>query len=275
MNLLGAVLPALRGLRAPLSAGLIILVGVWLLADPSVSRHTAHPMGIYKSLDDLNGAIKVGLAGVAVFVASVVGGVITTFVAAGVNVVSRGGWSRPLAPWLEDARKSAADHAVRSFGLPLRSPVPEHLKVRLEALCDVPGRAKFWRYFSPDAWVYVRERQREWRQLRFRLLRERPEVFNEIDRLEAEAEFRSAVALPVAFLGVAVAIAAPGRDWPYWVGGAVLALLLFAAGVATSIAVEQTMADLVADRVVRLPVIAAIFGEPSADSAPRPAGQAR
>jgi hypothetical protein len=91
-----------------------------------------------------------------------------------------------------------------------------------------------------------------------------------MDRLEAEAEFRFSVALPVAFVGIAAAVAAPGPGQLYWITGVALGIVLIGTSVAVSVVTEDTMVDLVADRVVQLPVIAAIFGEERADTQPRP-----
>jgi hypothetical protein len=178
-----------------------------------------------------------------------------------VNLVWRGGWSRPLNEWLSGAEASVHDGADHGFGVPVRYPVPRILYDRLRALRDVPPRLKVRAYLKKDVRAKVRERQHEWRQLRFRLLRYRPEVFNEIDRLEADSEFRFTVALPVGFVGIAADAATKDSGGWYSIAGVALAIVLIAASIAVSVEAEYTMADLVADRAVKLPVLAAIFGE--------------
>jgi hypothetical protein len=147
MGLLESLLPSVRGLRAPLSAGLLILLGVWLLADPPDPDHAT---GLYKRLVDLNAVVKVGLTAVAIFVASVIGAALSTMVAIVVNVVWRGGWSRPLHGWLCDALRSVEDGVDHGFGVPLRRPVPTFLVDRLHALGDVPARGHVFAFVDRD-----------------------------------------------------------------------------------------------------------------------------
>jgi hypothetical protein len=107
-------------------------------------------------------------------------------------------------------------------------------------------------------WAVLRLRQSEWRQLRFRLLQHQAAIYTEIDRLESEAEFRFAIALPVILVGFAAAGQATEANTAIAVGGVNLGALLARAGVAVSGTTERTMVDLVLDRVVTLPVMDAL-----------------
>jgi hypothetical protein len=120
-----------------------------------------------------------------------------------------------------------------------------------------------WRHlYRPEAATRrkrLRSIQQEWRLVRLRLLREHPEAFSEVDRLDAEGEFRRALIGPVIFLGIAVGVRLEGAA-AVLAGGIslMLAALLYVAARQMTVEAEQAMADLVVDGPVTLPIIAAL-----------------
>jgi hypothetical protein len=83
-------------------------------------------------------------------------------------------------------------------------------------------------------------------------------MYDEIDRLEGEAEFRFAVAVPVAFVGAAAMFRVPQHGWALLCAGVVLGILLVIAGATVTRTAERTMVDLLVSGTIVLPVEQAI-----------------
>ena len=212
--------------------------------------------------------MSVGATVVAAFISSVIGAILSTFTALVANRVLRTAWSQPLDAWItEECRRltPAETHRLSES---------QQLKARLNALRTVPSRNPLAYRRKGKEHEPLRLRQSEWRQLRFRLLENHPAIYGEIDRMESEAEFRFAIALPAIILGIAAGERAATHGALWTVGGVLVGLALVRAGVAVSGTTERTMVDLVQDRVVRLPVMDAIrdADTPAGDAARLGAG---
>jgi hypothetical protein len=258
MGFLANMLPGARAVRAPLSAGVIAVLAIWLAFQPQDNAELA---GHLTPLKDI-----VGTAGVAVLVGIatyVTGAVVTTASDAVVQLVIAGGWFKRLAGWLEAevARRDPAQTVVKRDG----SIADGDLTERYHRLRAGSGRLGFWGSPGRQTRESIRVVQQEWRQVHFRLMEEKPELFSEVDRLESEGEFRTAIALPVAGLGIAAAFSG-GSVW-LGVIGVVAGILLSRGGVAITGHAERAVADFVLDERVKLPFLDALERELKARSA--------
>ena len=96
LNLLGTLLPGVRDLRAPLAAGAILLLAGWIAFEPATLPPADKASGLYKAVLDLNDFLSIGVTAVAAFVASIIGGVLSTLTAMVVNWFLRSAWSQDL-----------------------------------------------------------------------------------------------------------------------------------------------------------------------------------
>ncbi len=239
--MLTSLLPGFRELRAPLAAGGLLLLAVWLLVEPELPDQ---PTGILASLDALGGLLGPLATGTAVaFGAYLVGSVWTT--------ASRSAWQNATRWWTARTNKESLEKAMRTGRDPgwataelerfedmssgTKAALGKHTgdAVRLaqrkwEALGNgatekagqsdlVPevfgdagvsgdirtalSTGEGWRPFESERFRLV---QREFPLIRRRLLATHPDVFNEIDRLRSEADLRGAIALPLLLVGIAL-----------------------------------------------------------------------
>lgn len=260
MGFLANMLPGARAIRAPLSAGAIAVLAIWLAFQPQDNAELA---GHLTPLRDVVGTAGVTLlAGVATYIT---GAVVTTASDFVVQLVIAGGWFKPLAGWLEAEvkRRDPEQMIVKRDG----STTDRGLTERYHRLRDGSGEHGLLRSPSKETLESIRVVQQEWRQVHFRLMEEKPELFSEVDRLESEGEFRSAIALPVAGLGIAAA-SRGGAPW-LAVAGVVAGVLLARGGVAITGQAERAVADFVLDDRVKLPFLDAVEREMKARRASR------
>jgi hypothetical protein len=72
MSILANLMPGVRAVRAPLAAGFLLLLSLWLMVDESVPRHPSD--GIWASLNRLSPlATAFGTVGIVTFAAYVAG----------------------------------------------------------------------------------------------------------------------------------------------------------------------------------------------------------
>jgi hypothetical protein len=273
------LLPGLRDLRAPLSAGFIWLFGIWLLAWPDVNDSDSE---LVKSVLALKDAVSpAGVGAALAFVAYLLGSASESVLGGAVGLALRvwpdarravlmSGASEAAieevavdAAWESSRRLRARDINERAaFGTLSFTDVVEsvarsrdqlnadferalaqgeHRRARaldewergVSELLPVNAaehiRAWFLSRPEDEDWFYipvgVRLKpvlEREMDQMRTRLLVDQPGLFSKVDRLRAEAEFRGAIALPLAFLACVVAF--DTEEW--WIGVAILALVV-------------------------------------------------
>jgi hypothetical protein len=257
MGFLANMLPGARAIRAPLSAGVIAVLAIWLAFQPQDNAELARHL---TPLRDVVGTAGVTvLAGIATYVT---GAVVTTASDFVVQLVIAGGWFKRLADWLEIEvrRRDPEQIIVKRCG----STADGGMTERYHRLRGGSGKRGFWGSPSKETRKSIRVVQQEWRQVHFRLMEKKPELFSEVDRLEAEGEFRSAIALPVAGLGIAAAFRG-GSPW-FAVAGLVAGVLLARGGVAITGQAERAVADFVLDKRVKLPFLDAVERELKARS---------
>lgn len=101
----------------------------------------------------------------------------------------------------------------------------------------------------------LRERQEEYRLVRFRLLSDHPALFAELDRIEAESELRMTIALPILAVGTVVGV----RTQPViagiiiTAGFVLLALLIMISSLRAAMQAEKLVVDLIKSERLALP----------------------
>ena len=285
MNLLGSLLPGVRSIRAPFSAGAITVLAIWLAEEPKdpCGGWAKHVCQSFVALDDTVSTFAI--SGIAAFATYLLGALITTLTDAVVRLPLAAGWFRPLQPWLREAvrKVDGYDRALAARGgelceryLDLRRPLPTPTPPRIlawlrRASIESLSGLRHPSVAAARALVYRRIRlvkrwlsatrtvQREWRQTHFRLLVERPALFGELDRLEAEGEFRFAIALPLFVLGIVLT----DRLDSWWMatGTAAVVTILVLGGMESTKRAENALSDLVLHGLVELPFITAVKRE--------------
>lgn len=246
MGLLVNALPGLRAARAPFAAGALILLALWIAIGPLPSAD--HATGVYGSLLSLRRVFNVAGPAAVVGVAAYLAGAIVTGLT---EFVSRFGMRRGMQIRLRSLKQEADD----LIGAVAPGPRQTQLEQRRAALFPEEIGPVFFGQLRELALI-----QQEWRQTRFRLLTDHPELFAEIDRLDAEAEFRRALLLPIVLIGAAVV--SRTSSVPAAIGLAVgfvlLAVGLLLAAIQLAKEAEQAVADVILDEQVTLPLIAAL-----------------
>jgi len=236
MTILASLLPGVRAIRAPLAAGLVLLLAVWLAVEPSVPM-AAEATGVYESLNRL-GELGQSFGAVALvsFTAYLVGSMY--MVIAGVAMR----WVLMRWPRLElvgpDGRLGTAFVRARDVAseterelqqtvrllsglLPTRAET-DHL-ARHVAEAVQPRLREFLRteaFNADDAALLDRAARfaaqrlvdEDWDSLPLSLIGSQPQLYTEIDRFRAETEFRAALVGPVAAL-IAVVAVRTGVGW--------------------------------------------------------------
>ncbi len=247
--MLTSLLPGIRDLRAPLAAGYLWLVTIWLVAAEHIPDED-EAKGLFESvyrLGDLVTAIGLGIA--LSFVAYVVGMLSVTLFDAIVKTPLRGttdltatslaarGFISKRAKRsllqgtlsrLSDLREQLngadpRDLIVRELGISVG-----HLQKHESDLADSLG----YDIFSELPYVASR------------MIGKEPELFAAQDRLESEAEFRTAIVPPLFGLTVVVAIEASG---PWWAVVAALGCLLAILVARSSFVSRRERNDLLID----------------------------
>jgi hypothetical protein len=226
------VLPGLRDVRAPLSAGFIWLVTLWLLLEDRVpTRHEAS--GVWASLYRLGAVIgTTGVLAAGTFLAYLIGAVLAVRV---VTVNAREApkrlmfWkSRTVGPRLSRLAFTDLVTFLQAHGkFPAREPSAD--------MGTRPGERL-------TVNLAVREILGETRQLRTKLLLANADLFNEYDRAVGEAEFRK----NVSFALVGLTAALTWHHSPWWALLLVFVVRLYSAGVSS----ERAANDVIVQAVV-------------------------
>ncbi|WP_413758976.1 hypothetical protein [Streptomyces sp. MMBL 11-3] len=233
--MLANLLPGLRDVRAPLAAGCIWLLTLWLVVEDRVpTRDQAH--GVWASLYRLGGLMgPAALLASAAFVAYLIGAMLMVRVAA-VNVQEARKTARlrnmqmALAPRVS---RLAFDDLVRFLQAQGRVALPHP---------DEERDARRERSERGLANLVARDVLGETRQLRIKLLIANYDLFNEYDRAVGEAEFRKNVAYSL--VGLAGTL-----SWlysPWWALILIVPFRLYIAGVGS----ERIANDVIIQAVV-------------------------
>lgn len=199
MTVLSALLPGVRAVRAPLAAGFILFLSIWLAVEPSVPRRSGDATGIWASLVRLDtvasGAVVVAMVSFAAYVAGSLFLIVSTSVVP--DRVSRvlmtvgrdmtameGGPLHRLLPSVDEA---GAFHAH----------ISERVAIETDDDRTITGPATL-RVISSLAYL-------DWPYLSLSVVGTQPHLYAEIDRFESEADFRAALIGPIVALACVVA----------------------------------------------------------------------
>ncbi len=176
MNTLGSLLPGLREVRAPLAAGYLWLLALWLFyGGDNPDRSDAR--GLIERLYELEGLVsEIGLAVAVSFLAYLVG----TLTEWGTTAAMRTQIARRME-WFDEYLRFQAETALMELDVD-RDLIQERLQV------------VFDEKFSTS------ERRDELAAIRTALMVDHPLLHDDYDRLRAEAEFRLAIVLPLTWL---------------------------------------------------------------------------
>ena len=261
--MIASLLPGLRDLRTPLAAGYLWLLFGWLLVEPSLpspgDELTGVTASISRLIDEVGGtAVGVGISFAAYVLGTVYSGLLRAPQAVYRWRFARRGF-RMDEGWVT---KISYATALSARGLDaLEEYVTQTLTglaPRVEALDeDDDSMHEFYKrkgllsegdffglaaYFAPVAYIPLKE----FDLLKLRLLRRSPELFAEVDRGSAEAEFRLAIVPPLAALAALLAL----EDSPLWAIAMSILPVLIAQGIARGRAAGDRLVDaLVLDEI--------------------------
>jgi len=284
VSALANVLPGIRDLRAPLAAGYIWLLGLWLALEPTIpSRSQAGGVlgSVYELGDELS---TVGLGIAASFVAYVVGALSTSLFAtpsSGLRQTTRLSRLLRLEPFSAQALDALAalgrstrtdlasilsmsgvdvDQLLDEIRVTTRTPTDDSwwagrvrraVRARGAGNRGTPSRAR-----GPgSATARDFEAEQEERIARAvtrdldtiattRLLGRDQDLYSAVDRLRAEMEFRRAIAPPLAFAALVIA----GREGGIWAVVVVAFVAVLTAGLfADAARLERRANDVLLD----------------------------
>lgn len=239
MTILASLLPGVRAIRAPLAAGLVLLLAIWLAVEPSLPV-AAEATGVYKSLTRLGeldqsfGAVAL-VALTAYLVGSmyvVIAGVAMRWVVTRwpkLQVVGPDGrlgtaFVRPRHAESETERDLQQTVQLLTGLLPSRAET-EHLARHIADAVE-PRLREFLRTTEASnaehataldraaRFVAKRLLDEDWDSLPLSLIGTQPQLYAEVDRFRAETEFRAALAGPAAAL---IAVLAVRTDVGWWI----------------------------------------------------------
>jgi hypothetical protein len=235
--MLANLLPGLRDVRAPLSAGCIWLLTLWLVLEDRVpTRQQAR--GVWASLYRLGTVIgPTGVLAAGAFLAYLIGAVLA------VRVVTVNAREAPKRVKFWESRSIAPRVSRLAFNdlvafLRDRGKFPAHepeANMRASRLDREPGERLVVN-------LAAREILGETRQLRTKLLVANADLFNEYDRAVGEAEFRKNVAY--ALVGLTAVLS--WQHSPWWALLLVFIVRLYSAGVSS----ERAANDVIIQAVV-------------------------
>jgi hypothetical protein len=259
--MIASLLPGLRELRTPLAAGYMWLLFAWILVEPSLPSPREELTGVAGSISRLidEGSV-VALGAVISFAAYLVGTVYVGLLRAPrlayrwYAARRRGSqesfdnrtWTlvlttvlsvRGVAALTEFAARTLATQTKRAKALGKDDQTVKKFFAENGLLFkdDIFG---LFALFGPSMHIALRE----FDLLKLRLLRKSPELFAEVDRGFAEAEFRLAIAPPLAALAALLAL----EDSPLWA----IAMLAVPALIAQGIARRRAAGDRLVDALV-------------------------
>lgn len=235
MTILAGALPGLRDLRAPATAGYLWLAAAWLWFQPNLAAPPDSAAG--KSLFDLADAL--GTVGVLAAV---------SLVAYLVGVVSQEVSDQMLRRVLRRATRADAKIVGR-----VRA-IYEKGWDRIDSLDATDDeKARLWDELGSLRDATIRQVRSQLRLPATLLVGEHEQLFGAIDRLRAEGDFRTAVALPLLALALVLVLD------EHFVSAAALtpmALAIGTQGIRRAIDSHTLIADTVLLDRVALPVLA-------------------
>lgn len=235
--MLANVLPGLRNVRAPLSAGCIWLLTLWMILEDRVPMpQQAH--GVWASLYRLGGLIgPAGVLASVAFLAYLIGAMLA------VRVVTVNAREAPKAAKFWGTRTDVTPRVSQLAYDDLVSFLQDHERVPApEPEVPAAGRSEREEGRRLVVNLAVRDILGETRQLRTKLLIANYDLFNEYDRAVGEAEFRKNVAY--ALLGLTAALS--WMQSPWWAFLLIVPTRLYVAGMGS----ERAANDVIVQAVV-------------------------
>ena len=223
--MLTGLLPGLREIRAPLISGYLWLAFVFLVFHSDLPSHS-HPGAALRPLFELGDSLSAfGIATVSGVAAYLVGSAIQELL--------------KLAARLFPSNKPFYAKPGTHVSFAGRDDIDHFIDIRIERI----RRKLFQVALNPgergvDAEPHLWTVERELPLIRTLLLGERPELVGELDRLQAEADLRITVAVPLAFLAVFFALEAS----PWWLLSLIPILLLLVQGYQRQVEVGDLLA---------------------------------
>ncbi|MFI1169083.1 hypothetical protein ACH4UM_37340 [Streptomyces sp. NPDC020801] len=248
------LLPGLRDVRAPLAAGCIWLLTLWLiLEDRLPTRQQAR--GIWASLYRLGGLVGAGgVFAAGAFLAYLVGAVLS------VRVVTVNAHKAPRT-WRFWESGTLPPPVSRLALNDLVAFLQEHGTL-LPSDPQASMNAERRRGQRQVVDLAVRAILGETRQLRTKLLLANSELFNEYDRAVAEAEFRK----NVAFASVGLTAALGWLHSPWWASLLIFVGRLYQAGVGSERAANDVIVQAVVAGLVTPAALSEAAGVPAVPS---------
>jgi hypothetical protein len=282
---LQTILPGFRHLRAPLAAGYVWILAIWLLfRDVLQSRERA---SVLHGVGDIANWVGKPAALAAVTLVAYLAGIVSIATTKGINrfagrlTNTRMGWLSP-GYWTDKQIENLIDDAVHkrltehyADNEQFRGLLTEHLtycrnrassesKTLGPWLTNLPHTARLekeamqddlvrWRVIHGlvDTVEYTSASKEDIRHLAYRLLGKEDRVYDEYDRLRSEGTFRLGLALPlVALFGTFAYV-----DSPWWLAGLVVPVVFAYLGGASFAEAEQGLAAAVSSGRVELPAL--------------------
>lgn len=271
--MLANLLPGLRQLRAPLAAGYLWLVAAWLEFAAVIPLPKEVSTGVFKDVYEIGGAIGPSAATAAASFAAYIVGVLSvqaTTMALPVlrrkrEIAGRRHWGlvMPSAAGIEALREAVKDQLARRYDTD-----PELKKLlektrescgELRELTD-PDVRRTLLNVRIDVDRYAEKLKQDLPLIPYRMLAEEKDhkIYSEFDRLRAEAEFRAAVALPLAVIVAVVA----WRTSPWWALALVVPALLALEAARATTAATDVLAESIRARPCDSPVLSDVQGGP-------------
>jgi len=255
--MLSTLIPGLRHLRAPVAAGYVWLIAIYLALAP-VMPEPDQATGVYADVYDLAASVGPAAAlAASAFVAYLIGllsadlsralVVVATRTARGIGgghrwagngnaELSSRGWSAALA--ISEERVLRIESVLRREAVSseeIEESIPIGRSIArddpLHVLCDIAELSEQDVRRDADlggpALGLTERLMTDLRLSKLRLLEKSPEVFEEVDRTESEAETRLAVVPPLIALVLVLAFTSSA----FWLVGALPVLMLFHQGV--------------------------------------------
>jgi hypothetical protein len=235
--MLANLLPGLRDVRAPLSAGCIWLLTLWLvLGDHVPTQQQAR--GVWASLYRLGNLMgPAGVLAAGAFLAYLIGAMLA------VRVVTVNAQEAPRTARFWDARTTITPRVSRLAFNDLVTFLQDQGRIPPpQPETNSPGQRERERGERLVVNLAARDVLGETRQLRIKLLTANYDLFNEYDRAVGEAEFRKNVAY--ALVGLTGAL-----SWlqsPWWTLMLAVSVRLYVAGVGS----ERVANDVIIQAVV-------------------------
>ena len=279
--MLANLLPGLRQLRAPLAAGYLWLVAAWLSFAAEIPSPKKVSAGVFKDVYEIGGAIGPSAAmAAASFAAYIVGVLSVQATAMALPVLRRereiaGGrhWGlvmpsavMPSAAGFDALREAVKDQLARRYDTDPPDPELKKLLEETRESCGVlreltdPDVRRKLLGVRIDVDKYAEKLKQDLPLIPYRMLAEEKDhkIYSEFDRLRAEAEFRAAVALPLAVIVAVVA----WRTSPWWALALVVPALLALEAVRAATAATDVLAESIRARACDSPVLNDVQGGP-------------